>query len=88
MPVWLVYVLVSRDGRRTYVGITDDLERRLGQHNGKRPGGAKSTRAGRPWRLARTYGPFANRGDAQHVEHHVKLRPGRERLRTLVIAAR
>src|SRR5690606_21335056 len=29
---WVVYVLVSADRRRTYVGITLDLERRLAQH--------------------------------------------------------
>jgi putative endonuclease len=45
-----VYVLVSgrRNDRRTYVGWTTDLKRRLRQHNSGR--GAKSTR-GRQWRL-------------------------------------
>lgn len=45
-----VYVLCSADARapRTYVGWTNDLERRLAAHNGGR--GAKATR-GRVWRL-------------------------------------
>lgn len=47
---FFVYVLGSRrkDDRRTYVGWTTDLERRLRQHNAG--AGAKSTR-GRKWIL-------------------------------------
>ena len=44
-----VYVLAEDGGRRTYVGWTIDLERRLTQHNGGR-GGARTTRGAR-WRL-------------------------------------
>jgi putative endonuclease len=77
---WSVYVLISAHSRRTYVGITTDLERRLAQHNGERRGGARSTRAGRPWRLAAKYGPFADRGEAQRVEYAVKHLRGPARL--------
>ncbi|MEX1369213.1 MAG: GIY-YIG nuclease family protein [Nannocystaceae bacterium] len=83
MPVaaeWVVYVLVSANGRRTYVGITNDLPRRLEQHNGERPGGAKATRAGRPWAVGRTHGPYPSRGFAQQVEYRLKQRAGRRRL--------
>lgn len=79
MP-WTVYVLLSASSGSTYVGVTSDLERRLAQHNGERPGGAKSTRGGRPWTLAAHYGPFEERGAAQSVEHRVKRLRGRERL--------
>ena len=34
------YLLVAEDRRKTYCGITTDLERRLLEHNGQRPGGA------------------------------------------------
>ncbi len=77
---WVVYVLIAADGRRTYVGVTTELDRRLAQHNGERPGGAKATRAGRPWRVGATFGPFEGRGDAQRVERAVKRRRGRARL--------
>jgi putative endonuclease len=77
---WTVYVLLSRPSGSTYVGIALDAERRLAQHNGELPGGARSTRAGRPWRIAATYGPFATRGEAQKAEHQVKCLKGRRRL--------
>ena len=79
MP-WVVYVLVSDSAGTTYVGVTTDLERRVAQHNGLLPGGAKATRAGRPWALGVAYGPYENRGEAQSVEHRVKLERGRARL--------
>ena len=47
---WTVYVLCSETLATTYVGVTNDLERRLEQHNGEQPGGARSTRGGRPTR--------------------------------------
>ena len=77
---WLVYVLVSESSARTYVGITTDLEHRLEQHNGERPGGARTTTRGRPWCVGTTYGPLETRAEAQRVEHEVKRRRGHERL--------
>lgn len=77
---WTVYVIASRKAARTYVGIALDVAARLEQHNGRSPGGARSTRAGRPWRLRKTYGPFATRGEAQRIEHAVKRLRGSERL--------
>lgn len=77
---WFVYVLLSADGRRTYVGIALEVERRLAQHNGEAPGGARSTRAGRPWRVGAVYGPFPGRGAALRAERAVKRLRGRRRL--------
>ena len=77
---WFVYVLVSTTASRTYVGITTDLERRVDQHNGRKRGGARSTRAARPWKLAAAYGPFDGRGEAQRVEGTVKRLRGAARL--------
>ncbi|HTM20435.1 MAG TPA: GIY-YIG nuclease family protein [Kofleriaceae bacterium] len=80
---WVVYVLVSAAGR-TYVGITTDQGRRLAQHNGLARGGARATRAGRPWRVGATYGPFADRGSALRAEWAVKRLRGRRRLRAML----
>ena len=75
-----MYVLVSFCGKRTYVGITTDVERRLSQHNGERSGGAKFTREFRPWKVGAVFGPYDSNGEAQSVEHAVKKLSGRERL--------
>ena len=78
---WWVYVLVSRGGRRTYVGVSTDAGRRLDQHNGRLAGGAKATRPGRPWKLGALYGPYPDRGAAQSAEQAVRRHRGRDRLR-------
>jgi len=77
---WQVYVLGSKSTARTYVGIALEVAERLSQHNGERPGGAKTTRAGRPWRLLHTYGPYPDRGTAQSIEAQVKRLTGSDRL--------
>ena len=69
MPCY-VYVLGSdgKGGRRTYVGWTTDLDRRLRQHNSG--DGARSTR-GRHWRLL--YAEiYLTRGQALSREWHLK----------------
>jgi putative endonuclease len=82
-PFWFVYVLRSTTMERTYVGVALDVAERLQQHNGERAGGAKSTRAGRPWEVAALYGPYANRADAQRVEQRIKRLRGAARLELL-----
>lgn len=47
---WWVYLLQCSD-QSLYVGITTDLQRRLQEHNGLTPGGARYTRSRRPVRL-------------------------------------
>ena len=47
---WQVYILECADGT-LYTGVARDLERRILQHNGERPGGPKYTRGRRPVRL-------------------------------------
>ena len=79
MP-WMTYILLSEKDGSTYVGVTIDVERRLRQHNGEAPGGARRTRAGRPWKLHAIHGPFEGRGSAQQVEHQIKRLGGRARL--------
>jgi putative endonuclease len=69
MPCF-VYVLGSRreNDRRTYVGWTTDIMRRLDQHNAGR--GAKSTR-GRKWTLL-YFERCNSRSEAMSREWHVK----------------
>jgi putative endonuclease len=53
---------------RTYIGMTNDLERRLLQHNGILKGGAKATRMKSGWKYRIVVGVF-NRSDASIFEY-------------------
>jgi len=67
---WSVYVLRTRQGA-LYTGIALDVRRRLEQHAGFAPGGAKALRGKSPLRLelARSIG---SRSLAQKVEWRIK----------------
>lgn len=70
---WFVYVLLNKRGE-AYTGVTYDEtpDRRLQEHNGKKPGGAKYTRARRPWELIYVESCFADRSEAQSREAQIK----------------
>lgn len=63
-----VYVLLHVSRSVTYVGWTNDLERRLARHNEGR--GARRTRGGQ-WRLVYAE-KHATRGEALSREHALK----------------
>lgn len=69
---WYVYVLQAASGNRTYVGITTDVARQLEQHNGERAGGARATRAGRPWLVQACSPGLPTRSAALQLEHRIK----------------
>ena len=77
-----VYVLGCRSNGRalTYVGWTNDIERRLAQHNAGK--GARSTR-GRSWQLLHSES-FATKAEAMSREWHLK----RERVFRKTLAER
>ena len=50
-PTWFVYILRCADDS-LYTGISNDIEKRLKQHNGEEKNGAKYTRGRRPVSLA------------------------------------
>jgi len=74
---WQVYLLECADGT-LYCGVTTDLARRLAEHNGEAPGGARYTRSRRPVRLAGS-APVADRAEALALEWRIKKlkRPGK-----------
>lgn len=49
VEIWYCYILQSTVSNRTYNGSTNDLTRRLKQHNGILSGGAKATQVDRPY---------------------------------------
>jgi len=63
-----VYCIFSTTSRKTYVGASVNVNRRLRQHNGELVGGAKATHWGRPWiRLCHVQG-FPNERTALQFE--------------------
>ena len=58
MSDWYCYVLISLDKKHTYIGATNNIDRRLRQHNGIIKGGAKYTRNWRPWEHLCIIGPL------------------------------
>ena len=79
---WLVYLLECADGT-LYCGITTNMERRLGQHTGQVPGGARYTQGRRPVRLLASRA-CGCKGDALRLELAVKSRPRHQKLQFLL----
>ncbi len=65
-----VYILASRRGEWNYIGSTNDLQRRLKEHNA---GKVTSTAPHTPFRLV-YYEAYAAEEDARHREHNLKLK--------------
>jgi putative endonuclease len=72
-------VLRSFKNGRIYIGQTNDVERRLAEHNS---GQTKSTRAKGPYQIVHVE-EFNNRIDAIQREQFLKSGKGREELRSL-----
>ncbi len=69
-----VYILQSDfDPRRFYTGLTDDLPKRLRNHNAGR---VPHTAKWKPWRL-KTYVAFSDRVRAVQFERYLKSASGR-----------
>lgn len=74
--MWYVYILKCADDT-LYTGITDDIERRIRQHNeGK---GAKYTRGRGPVALVKSF-EFQTKGEALKEEYRIKQLSRREKL--------
>jgi predicted GIY-YIG superfamily endonuclease len=67
-----VYVLANHENRKTYVGCTNDFERRRRQHCGFLVGGARATRGNNGWYFHACVTGFASRHMALSFEWYVK----------------
>jgi len=69
------YCLVSTvNPSRTYFGSTNDMKRRLRQHNCEISGGAKATHSDGPWKVWYTIQGFGtNHSEALSFEWHCKI---------------
>ena len=77
--MYFVYVLVSERDRRTYVGFSDNIERRLTQHNA---GQVRATKHRRPLKLFHLE-EFHTMKEAKERELWWKSGSGRNQLKKL-----
>jgi len=81
---WVIYILQCADDT-LYTGITNDLEKRLQQHNGELKNGAKYTRSRQPVTLVYTE-TSCSRSEASKREYVIK-HLSRSEKETLISAA-
>ena len=79
--MWCIYILYSVAGKKTYVGYTNDVERRLFEHNVSESRGF--TLRYRPWTLIRTE-QYAAKAAATAREKFLKTGRGREEIKIYV----
>jgi putative endonuclease len=75
-----VYVIQSEVDGRLYKGMTDNLERRILEHN---KGEQKSTKFYKPWKLMFTK-VFKTRAEARKYEKYLKSGIGRAYLKSIL----
>ena len=78
--MFFTYIIYSQRIDRYYIGSTDDLQRRLDDHNSGR---TPSTRKKGPWML-RWSKEFATRSEALAEEKRLKARKSRAYLEQLI----
>ncbi|MEW6703160.1 MAG: GIY-YIG nuclease family protein [Bacteroidota bacterium] len=70
MSSFFTYILFSNSKNKFYVGSTNDLQRRLLEHNSKH---TKSTKFGVPWELV-YFKEFNTKSNANQLESIIKKR--------------
>jgi len=68
--MFTLYILYSKSLDRYYVGYTNDLERRIDEHNRKK---GKFTDTGIPWKLVHTE-LYSTKKEAMAREKYIKSR--------------
>jgi len=78
--MYFVYILYSNEFKKTYTGLTQNVLKRLKQHN---LGQNRSTKAFTPWVIIYTK-EFESRIDARKKEKYLKSGVGREFIKSLL----
>ena len=71
--MWYVYILESKDGEHWYIGCTDNLDRRLKEHN---EGDGFHTQKHAPWKIKNAIS-FQDKKKAFLFEKYLKTQSGR-----------
>lgn len=69
---YVCYLLFHEPKQKVYTGITNQLQRRLRQHNGALVGGSKYTARFRPWRIVCYITGFQNHREVLRYEWRCK----------------
>lgn len=76
----VVYFLAEENGRKTYIGYTTNLKRRIRQHRGEIKGGARYTsRWSGNVRIRGYVGPFPTKSLAMSYEKYAQRKRGKKR---------
>ena len=78
--IYYIYILKSIDHEKTYVGFTQDLEKRLKEHNA---GKSTYTRKFRPWKLIYRE-ETCSKEIALKLEKYYKSSAGRRKIKKLL----
>ncbi len=76
--MWFCYLLYSENVNKTYIGITNNLDKRIKQHNQELSGGAKFTKIASDWKYQKTI-PMPDKSTALKTEYIWKQSSGLEK---------
>jgi putative endonuclease len=79
--MYFVYILYSKNYNKRYVGLTNNLENRLKEHNA---GYTKSTKPFIPWEVL-YFEEFESRPEARAREKYFKSAAGRRYIKKLIL---
>ena len=80
--MYYIYILYSESHDRYYVGHTNDVNRRLGEHN-TNPRMTYTHKFG-PWVLKASFPVNENKGDAMKIERYIKRLKSRKIIERLI----
>ena len=78
--MFYVYILFNKAETRTYTGVSDDVEKRLAEHNAGR---VKSSCPHRPYKIIHVE-PFETLKEARQKEKFYKSTTGRRRIKGML----
>jgi len=73
--MWYCYLLYSENVKKTYIGITNNLDKRIKQHNQELSGGAKFTKISTDWKYQKII-PMIDKSTALKTEYIWKQSSG------------
>lgn len=80
--MYYLYILLNEAGTRTYTGVSNNVAKRLTEHN---EGRVKSARPYRPYRVIHM-DAFLTLSDARKKERFYKSTTGRRRLKDILLS--